>query len=114
LLDPYAVELTALGEPFEWVEKDALAGKLGPAHFHCAIHAPRSVLANPAALTRRLADTLPEYVSIFENSPAFEMDYSKDVKATTQGGSITAPRMILAISSGLAKTLVSIWPIAVM
>jgi len=96
MLDPYAAELTALGEPFEWVEKDALAEKLGTTHFHRAIYTPGCVLVNPAALTRGLADTLPDNVSIFENSPVIGMEYSKDVKATTQGGSITAPRMILA------------------
>ena len=96
MLEPYAAELTALNEPFEWVEKDALTAKLGTTHFHRAIYTPGCVLMNPAALTRGLADTLPENVSIFENSPVTAMDYSNGVRATTQDGSITAPRMILA------------------
>lgn len=96
MLDPYAAELTALNEPFEWVEKDTLAAKLGTTHFHRAIYTPGCVLVNPAALTRGLADTLPENVSIFENSPVTAMDYSNGVRATAQGGSITSPRMILA------------------
>lgn len=96
MLEPYAAELTALNEPFEWVEKDALTAKLGTTHFHRALYTPGCVLMNPAALTRGLADTLPQNVSIFENSPVTAMDYSNGVRATTQGGSITAPRMILA------------------
>lgn len=96
MLAPYAAELTALNEPFEWVEKDAIAAKLGTTHFNRAIYTPGCVLMNPAALTRGLADTLPENVSIFETSPVTAMDYSNGVRATTQGGSITAPRMILA------------------
>ena len=96
MLDPYAAELTALGEPFEWVEKDVLAAKLGTTHFHRALYTPGCVLVNPAALTRGLADTLPENVSIFENSPVTGMDYSNGARATTQGGSISAPRLIVA------------------
>ena len=96
MLTPYAAELTALNEPFEWVEKDTLAAKLGTTHFHRALYTPGCVLMNPAALTRGLADTLPENVSIFENSAVTAMEYSNGVRATTQAGSITAPRMILA------------------
>ena len=96
MLEPYAAELTALNEPFEWVEKDALTTKLGTTHFHRALYTPGCVLMNPAALTRGLADTLPENISIVENSPVTAMDYSNGMRATTPGGSITAPRMILA------------------
>ena len=96
MLEPYAAELTALGEPFEWVEQDALARKLGTTHFHRALYTPGCVLMNPAALTRGLADNLPENVSIFENSPVTAIDYSSGVHASTAKGSVTAARMILA------------------
>ncbi len=96
MLEPYAAELAALNEPFEWVEQDALATKLGTTHFHRALYTPGCVLINPAALTRGLADTLPENILIFENSPVAAMDYSNGMRATTQGGSVTAQRMILA------------------
>ena len=96
MLEPYAAELTALEEPFEWVEQDALASRLGTTHFHRAIYTPGCVLMNPAALTRGLADTLPENVSVFENSPVTAIDYTNGVHAITEGGSVSAPRMILA------------------
>ena len=96
MLEPYATELTALNEPFEWVEKDTLTAKLGTRHFHRALYTPGCVLMNPAALTRGLAGTLPENISIYENSPVMAMNYANGMCATTQGGSITAPRMILA------------------
>ncbi len=96
MLEPYAAELTALGEPFEWVDKKALAAKLGTSHFHRAIYTPGCVLVNPAALTRGLADTLPGNVTVFENSAVTALEYGTSVRAVTSGGSISAPRMILA------------------
>lgn len=96
ILEPYAAELTELGEPFEWVEKQALATKLGTGHFHRAIYTPGCVLVNPAALIRGLADTLPGNVTVYENSPVIELDYAAGARAVTAGGSISAPRMILA------------------
>ncbi|MFT4742506.1 MAG: glycine/D-amino acid oxidase-like deaminating enzyme [Yoonia sp.] len=96
MLEPYAAELTALGEPFTWVERDALAAKLGTPHFERAIYTPGCVLINPAALTRGLADTLPDNVTLFENTPVTKFLNVGTVGATTPSGSVKAPRAILA------------------
>jgi len=96
VLEPLAKELDALGEPFEWIEKDALTAKLGSGHFTAAIYTPGGALMNPAALTRGLADSLPENVTLYENSPVTEAVFENGVHLTTPGGSLRAPRMILA------------------
>ena len=96
VLDPFARELEALGEPFHWVEGPDLAAKLGTRHFTAALYTPGGALMNPAALTRGLADSLPDNVTLFENSPVIEADFGNGVYFKTPGGSVRAPRLILA------------------
>jgi len=96
VLEPFRKELEALDEPYEWIEGDALRAKLGSPHFTAAVYTPHCVLMNPAALVRGLADTLPENVTIYENSPVTEAIFENGIHMTTPGGSIRAPRMIMA------------------
>jgi glycine/D-amino acid oxidase-like deaminating enzyme len=96
VLEPFAKELEALGEAFQWIEKSDLVEKIGSEHFTAAIYTPGGALMNPAALTRGLADSLPENVAIYENSPVREAIFDNGVHLTTSGGSLRGPRMILA------------------
>lgn len=96
MLEPFATALQALGEPWRWVEADELRDRLGTAHFDRAVFTPGCVLLNPAALVRGLADTLPEQVTLCENTPVVAIDRANGVTATTPRGSARAPRMIVA------------------
>lgn len=102
VLEPFARELEALGEPFEWVEGAALRAQLGSPHFTAAVHTPGNVLMNPAALVRGLADTLPQNVTLYEHSPVIEAEYRNGVTLRTAAGSVRAPRMIMA-GNGFAE-----------
>ncbi len=102
VLEPFAKELEALGEPFEWVDKEALGPKLGSPHFTAAIYTPGGALMNPAALTRGLADSLPDNVTLYENSPVTEATFENGVQLTSGAGSIRAPRMIMS-ANGYAE-----------
>ncbi|MEM6577674.1 MAG: FAD-binding oxidoreductase, partial [Pseudomonadota bacterium] len=96
VLEPFRKELEALGEPYEWVEGDDLRAQLGSPHFTAAVHTPGCVLMNPAALTRGLADTLPENVTLYENSPVTQAEFQNGISLSTAGGSVRAPKMIMA------------------
>ncbi len=96
VLEPTAKELDALGEPYEWVEHEDLTRRLGTPHFTRAIYTRGGALMNPAALTRGLADSLPENVTLFENSPVTEAIFQNGVQLTTPGGTVRAPKMIMA------------------
>ncbi|MEM7424417.1 MAG: FAD-binding oxidoreductase, partial [Pseudomonadota bacterium] len=103
VLKPFARELDALGEPYEWIDREVLAGRIGTRHFHAAIFTPGGALLNPAALVRGIADTMPENVALHENSPVTEITYQNGIQLTTRGGgSVRAPRMILA-ANGFAE-----------
>ncbi|MEM9278825.1 MAG: FAD-dependent oxidoreductase [Pseudomonadota bacterium] len=96
VLEPFAKELDALGEPFEWYRKPKLAEKLGTEHFTAAIYTPGGALMNPAGLTRGLADSLPSNVSMHEHSPVTEAIFENGIHLKTEKGSVRAPKMILA------------------
>lgn len=96
VLTPYASELEALGEPFDWVEGDALRSRLGTDHFTAAVFTPGGALMNPAGLTRGLADSLPENVTFYENSPVVEAIFENGTHLKTGQGSLRAPKLILA------------------
>ncbi len=96
ILEPFARELEALGEPFRWLDRDELAGEVGTSAFHAAVYTPGCVLFNPAALTRGLADHLPEGVRLCENTPVISMTLRNGVELATPGGTVRAARMILA------------------
>ncbi len=98
VLEPFARELEALGEPFTWLDQSAIAEKTGSSHFAAAVFTPGCVLMNPAALTRGLADGLPDNVTLFERSPVIEWDDRDPVRLTTPSGSVRAPRMIVAVN----------------
>ena len=98
VLEPFARELEALGEPFSWIEKDDLARRLGTSHFRSAVHTPGCRLLNPAALVRGLADNLPPNVSLYENSPVISLDTDQGVTLTTPKGKVSADRLILGVN----------------
>ena len=98
VLEPFARELDAIGEPHTWVTGDELRQKLGSDHFTAAVYTPGCVLMNPAALTRGLADSLPGNVELYENSPVLEVDYANGIAVKTPHGSVYAPKMILAVN----------------
>ena len=98
VLEPFARELEALGEPFTWIDQAGVREKIGSPHFTAAVYTPGCVLMNPAALTRGLADSLPENVTLHEGTPVVEIDYRNGVQATTPQGTLRAPKMILAVN----------------
>jgi len=96
MLSPFANELDALSETYRWVEADELKEKLGTSHFKRAIFTPGCVLMNPAALVRGLADSLPENVVVYENTPVLKMESKNGIRVTTKNGAVSAAKMILA------------------
>ncbi|MFC7065814.1 NAD(P)/FAD-dependent oxidoreductase [Brucella rhizosphaerae] len=98
VLEPTVKELERLKEPFDWLEGDALAKRLGTSHFKAAVFTYGTSLLNPAALVRGLADNLPDNVTLYENSAVIKVDYGDRILITTPKGSIQAPTMILTVN----------------
>jgi len=99
MLEPFARELDALGESYTWIDKADLDRRLGTTHFRAAVYTPGCRLLNPAALVRGLADSLPENVTLYENSPVVALDTDGAVTITTRDGEIVARQMILGVNA---------------
>ena len=102
ILEPFARELEALGEPFRWLDVNKLQAEIGTPYYHAAVYTPGCVLMNPAALCRGLGDNLPENVTLYENTPVTRMEKTNGITLTTPDGSIYAPRAILS-TNGFAE-----------
>ena len=98
MLEPFARELDALDEPYNWIEGKDLARRLGTDHFVAAVYTPGCRLMNPAALVRGLADNLPENVTLYENCPVTGLDTAGPVCVTTAAGRISAQKLILGVN----------------
>ena len=86
ILTPYIEMLRTLEEPHEVLNRDETTSAIGTSYYHSSVYTPGCVLMNPAALTRGLADTLPENVTLFENSPVTEYSRNGGVVLTTAQG----------------------------
>ncbi|MDH3388386.1 MAG: FAD-binding oxidoreductase [Gammaproteobacteria bacterium] len=98
VLEPFATELDALNEPYTWVDKAQLDGRLGTTHFAAGVYTPGCRLMNPAALVRGLADNMPENVTLYENSPVVSLDLGPEITLTTPRGQVVAEQMILGVN----------------
>ena len=103
VLRPTVAMLQSLNEPNEWLEGPALHEKIGFKHFRAAIYTPGTVLLNPAALTRGLAEHLPENIRLFEHSPVIRWNNESSagrypVLVETSSGRVRARKMILAVN----------------
>lgn len=103
ILEPTARELERLGEPYVWYDRDKLRERLGTAHFTAGIYTPGTVLVNPAALTRGLADNLPDNVVLYEHSPVVEYEFGNTIRLVTPEGEVEAPKLILAVNGWAEK-----------
>lgn len=103
LLKQYAHELDLLDEGYEYLEGAALSARLGTGFYHSAIYTPNTVLLNPAALVRGLADKLPDNVTLYERSPALRVDSEGGVRITTPHGEVVASKAMFAINGGAGQ-----------
>ena len=99
LLEPFAKEMEALGETYTWLDKAECDKRLGTRHFKAAVYTPGCILLNPAALVRGLADSLPENVTLCENSPVLSIDHAGGIRVTTPNGEVRAKKLFLGVNA---------------
>lgn len=97
--------LDALNELYIDMDADDLAMRTGTSYYRRAIHTPGTILMQPAALVRGLADSLPgNQVQLFENTPITHIAFGETIEAQTPNGTITADKAIIAVN-GFAPEL---------
>lgn len=95
VLDAYRRGLDKLGQPYEMIEADELPGHIGTHFYRKALFTPGTSLIQPSALVKGLADSLPDNVTLYENTAITEVQYGDRTLLKHAGGSITADKLIL-------------------
>lgn len=95
VLEAYRRGLDRLGQAYEMIEADALPGHIGTHFYRKALFTPGTVLIQPSALVKGLADSLPANVSLYENTPITEVEYGDKVVLRHERGSFIADRLVL-------------------
>ncbi|MCB2101462.1 MAG: FAD-binding oxidoreductase [Rhodobacterales bacterium] len=99
VLRTYAAHMAQLGIDHAELDAAALKARLGTAHYTYGVHARGAVMAQPAALARGLALSLPGNVTLLEDSPVEAIDYGPTVRVRGRDGTVTAPMILLAANA---------------
>lgn len=96
----YAAHLGRLGEPCRLLDAAEMRALTGTDYYRGGLHTPGTVILQPALFVRSVAAGLrSNRVQVFEHSPVTALArHSGAWTATTPGGTISAPRAILAVN----------------
>ena len=96
-LDEIATTLESLEMPFERLDHDRMRHDLGTDFYLRGLFAPGNALVNPAAIVSGLAQTLPENVDVFEDSPVIAIDRDAgQFRISTSEGQLEVDQVVLA------------------
>ncbi|HKT98465.1 MAG TPA: FAD-binding oxidoreductase [Paraburkholderia sp.] len=96
VLDAYRRGLDKLGQPYEVIEGRDLPEHIGTPFYRKALFTPGTLLVQPSALVKGLADCLPPNVSLYENTPITGVEYGEKIVLEHRTGRITADKLVLA------------------
>lgn len=95
----YAESLAGIGEAHEILDAQSMRELTGSDYYLGGLRTPGAVLIQPADYIFSLARGLHQQVRLFENSPVMALERQGSAwKATTPQGSVSAPRVILAVN----------------
>jgi len=97
LLQGFAASLDAIDEDYTRHDATDLKQVFGTDFYRSAIHAPHSYLVQPAAMVRGLAATMPENVTVYEDSMVTDLDVGPcHMIRTAAGGQLASTSLVLA------------------
>nr|WP_183753393.1 FAD-binding oxidoreductase [Pseudochelatococcus contaminans] len=96
VLDAYRGGLEKLGQRYEMIEGKDLPEHLGTSFYRKALYTPGTILVQPAGLVKGLANSLPENVTLYENTPITGVEYGAKTILHHASGRITADKLVLA------------------
>ncbi len=96
VLDAYRRGLDKLGQPYEMIEGKDLSAHIGTSFYRKALFTPGTVLIQPSALVKGLADCLPPNVTLYEHTPITDVEYGDRIVLAHRNGRITVDQLVLA------------------
>lgn len=98
----YARHLDAMGEAYELRDARQMRDMTGTDYYTSGLFTPGCAVIQPALYIRGVAAGLAStHVSLFENSPVVSLQRDGAWIATTPGGKVTAPNVVLAVNGHL-------------
>jgi glycine/D-amino acid oxidase-like deaminating enzyme len=99
-LKHFSRHLSELGENWQSLDAEDMRRITGSTYYRGGIHAPGTLLIQPAAYILGLAKALAvrHGVAVYEKSPLLCLETGPDHVAHTPHGTVTAPRVILAVN----------------
>ncbi|MCB1686386.1 MAG: FAD-binding oxidoreductase [Pseudomonadales bacterium] len=104
-LGRYEQFLEGMGLPWERLDRQQLASRIGTGFYAAGLYSPHCYLAQPAALIRGLAATLPAGVSIYERSPARELQREARHWCLRSDAGRVRARTVMLANNAFAKGL---------
>lgn len=105
-LTDFVNTLEAIGEPYEILNNDALAERLGTHYYKRAVYTSGNILVNPAALAISVASALPSNVTLLENTAVREIALANKI-IQTEKARLSADTIVLATNAFTEKFGVS-------
>ena len=105
ILENFSDTLSKLGFEHDLLSNKDLEKKLGTNFYNIALHTKGGILLHPGKLVRAMIDTLPENVSLYENSSLLNWKKVNDtIICQFKNGSVKAKKIIFA-TNGFLKSL---------
>lgn len=98
VLKPLAAELDRSAEDHRWADRQALAEEIGTDYYAAAVFTPGGYLVNPAALSRGLANSLPDNVTLYEQTPVVRFEPGTPSRLATPEGEVKARQVVIAVN----------------
>ena len=95
VLAAYRSGLDKLDQPYEMIDARDLPGHLGTSFYRQALYTPGTLLLQPAALARGLADSLPANVSLYEHTVITRLEQGDKITLHHANGEIVADELLL-------------------
>ncbi|MEB6647700.1 FAD-binding oxidoreductase, partial [Enterobacter kobei] len=96
VLEAYQRGLDKLGQDYQVISEQDLPNHIGTSFYKKALFTPGTILLQPSALVKGLADSLPSNVTLYENTAITEVEYGDKVVLKHENGLIIVDKLILA------------------
>ncbi|WP_380178278.1 NAD(P)/FAD-dependent oxidoreductase [Kalamiella sp. sgz302252] len=96
ILEAYRKGLEKIGRETQMIEGKDLPQHIGISYYKKALYIPGTILLQPSALVKGLADSLPANVTLYEYTPISSINYGDKITLRHDKGHIIADKLILA------------------
>ena len=90
-----------LGLEYQELDRAALTQRLGTDYYLKGVFTPRAVMVQPGALVRGLFESLPDSVTILEESPVTGIEYGPTIRLHSADGVVSTRNLIFAANGFL-------------